>query len=171
MADRLDNQKMGKHVLGEQILSDEEPDFEKDKLMLAIQVELYKIVTQEVCDAIYESPIKPKTEKARILKDKTCLSRKAAIMKVILASVNVERLYFIIRSSIMGAITGVLTYAVISIFAVTNFFTLVLLGILFFVVSLFLSRFLDKPIVNVSYKIIAYLKRHRQIRRLVLSRF
>ncbi|MCW4025067.1 MAG: hypothetical protein NWF01_08540 [Candidatus Bathyarchaeota archaeon] len=160
---------MGKQVIDEQILSDEESGFKKDKLMLAIQVEIDKIVTKEVCDAIYDSPI-PKTENARRFKDKTCLSRKTAIMKVISASVNVERLYFIIRSSIMGAITGVLTYAVISIFAVTNFFTLVLLGILFFVVSLFLSRFLDKPIVDLSYKIIAYLKRHRQIRRLVLNR-
>jgi hypothetical protein len=138
--------------------------------MQAIHAELEKIVTQEVCDVIYESTQKPKKENNDTPTKETCQNRKNIIMNVILAAVNVQRLYFVIRSSIMGAITGVLTYAIISLFEITNFFVLVLLGVLFFVVSLVLSRFLDKPIINLSYKIIAYLNRHRQIRELVLSR-
>ena len=117
---------------------------EDDELMLAIQIELDKAVTKEVCDAVYETASLPLEEKTEQKLDNECKSRKSVIMNVIANSVNLERLYFIIRSSIMGLITGLLTFAIISILDITDFLKLSFLGIFIFIISLVTSRVLDK---------------------------
>jgi|WetSurMetagenome_2_1015567.scaffolds.fasta_scaffold295908_1 hypothetical protein len=162
---------MSKKPTNQKILQDQDTGFENDNLMLAIQAELDKIVTQEVCNAVYEVAYRAPTKKTDIELNKNCKNRKSVIMNAILASVNIERVYFIMRSSIRGLMTGVATYAVISFFFITNFFVLVLLGVFFFVVSLVLSRFLDKSIINLSYKIVNYLRHHKKMRVFLLNRF
>ncbi len=91
-------------------------------------------------------------------------------MNVVSASVCMQRLYFIIRSSIMGVITGLLTYSLISIFLITDFFALVLLGLFTFAVSLLLSRLLDAQIITVSNIILRYLDRFERTRAFILNR-
>jgi len=80
----------------------------EDELMLAIQVELDEIVSKEVCDSVYESAyVNPTLQgKSQEELEAECQNRKGAIMNVISSSVCMQRLYFIIRSSIMGIITG-----------------------------------------------------------------
>ncbi|MGD6808379.1 MAG: hypothetical protein ACQCN3_01640 [Candidatus Bathyarchaeia archaeon] len=141
-----------------------------DELMMAIQVELDQIVSKEVCDVVYESHSKEVQEKSSEELDQECKTRKGAIISVISSSVCLERLYFVIRSSIMGLITGLLTYAVISIFKITNFFDLVLLGIFAFIVSLLISRYFDGPIVKLCNLILKYLNRYQRLRTFILSR-
>ncbi len=144
----------------------------EDELMLAIQVELDEIVSKEVCDSVYESAsvnpaLKGKSQKEL---DAECRNRKGAIMNVISYSVCMQRLYFIVRSSIMGVITGLLTYIIISIFLITNFFVLVLLGLFTFLISLLLSRLLDGQIITVSNLILRYLDRYERVRSFILNR-
>ena len=91
-----------------------------DELMTAIEIELDQIVTKEVCDSVYEVE-KPKGKSTAEM-GAECKTRKDAIISVISSSVCLERLYFIIRSSVMGIITGLLTYAVISIFLINKLF-------------------------------------------------
>jgi len=144
----------------------------EDELMLAIQVELDEIVSKEVCDSVYESAyVNPALQgKSQEELEAECQNRKGAIMNVISSSVCMQRLYFIIRSSIMGIITGLLTYTIISLFLITNFFVLVLLGLFTFVVSLVLSRFLDAQIIMVSNIILRYLDRYERARAFILNR-
>ncbi len=142
----------------------------EDELMMAIQVELDQIVSKEVCDAVYESHSKEVKEKSTEELDEECKTRKGAIISVISSSVCLERLYFVIRSSVMGLITGLLTYAVISIFKITDFFDLVLLGVFAFVVSLLISRYFDSPIVKLCNLILKYLNRYDRLRTFILSR-
>ena len=98
-------------------------------------------------------------------------AEETVIVNVIANSVNLERLYFIIRSSIMGLITGVFTFSIISVLKVTDFWLLVFLGLVGFVVSLLVSRVLDKSIVQVCNKAIFYLKRHKRAQDFILKRF
>jgi len=144
----------------------------EDELMLAIQVELDEIVSKEVCDSVYESAsVNPALQgKSQEELDAECRNRKGAIMNVISSSVCMQRLYFIVRSSIMGIITGLLTYTIISIFLITNFFALVLLGLFTFAVSLLLSRLLDGPIITASNIILRYLDRYERLRSFILNR-
>jgi hypothetical protein len=144
----------------------------EDELMLAIQVELDEIVSKEVCDSVYESAsVNPALQgKSQEELDAECQNRKGAIMNVISSSVCMQRLYFIVRSSIMGIITGLLTYTIISIFLITNFFALVLLGLFTFAVSLLLSRLLDGPIITASNIILRYLDRYERLRSFILNR-
>jgi len=144
----------------------------EDELMLAIQVDLEEIVSKEICDSVYESAyVDPALQgKSQEELDAECQNRKEAIMNVISASVCMQRLYFIIRSSIMGVITGLLTYSLISIFLITDFFALVLLGFFTFAVSLLLSRLLDAQIITVSNIILRYLERFERTRAFILNR-
>jgi len=144
---------------------------EKDELMLAVQIDLDRAVTKEVCDAVYETASFPLQEKTEQKLETECKTRKTVIMDVISNSVSLERLYFIIRSSIMGAIAGVFSFTFISILQVTNFLALILIGLLGFVISLLASRVLDKSVVRVSNMAILYLKRHQKARDFILKRF
>ncbi len=107
---------------------------EDDQLMLAVQIELEKTVTKEVCDAVYDTAkLSPKALTAENL-DSECRNRRDVIMGVIANSVSLERLYFIIRSSIMGGFTGILTFTIVSALKITGFLQLVFLGISVFIV-------------------------------------
>lgn len=145
-------------------------DSEDDELMLAVQIELDQVVTKEVCDTVYENANFSPQGLTKQKLDSECKSRKSVIMNVIAGSVSLERLYFIIRSSIMGVITGLLTFAIISIFDVTDFGKLVFLGVFIFIISLVTSRVLDKPIVKICSKTILFLRKHNRIKNVILKR-
>ena len=145
-------------------------DSEDDELMLAVQIELDNVITKEVCDAVYETASFSPQGLTKQKLDSECKSRKSVIMNVIAGSVSLERLYFIIRSSIMGVITGLLTFAIISIFDVTDFGKLVFLGVFIFIISLVASRGLDKPIVKICSKTILFLRKHNRIKNVILKR-
>lgn len=143
---------------------------EVDELMIAVQIGLDRAVTEEVCDAVYEVASLPVEEKTEEKLDIVCNSRKNVIVSVIADSVNLERLYFIVRSSIMGLITGLFTFSIISILKVTDFWQLAFLGVIAFLLSLLASRVLDKPVVQVCSKAILYLKRHKKAQDFILKR-
>jgi len=141
----------------------------EDELMVAIELELNEVVSKEVCDAVYENVSVTQKEDQKELNSE-CQQRKSVIMNIIANSVSLQRLYFIVRSSILGGISGLLTFIIISILRVTDFPILVLIGIVVFFVSLALSRIADKPIVKLSQKIVQLLKKHSRIRSVILRR-
>jgi hypothetical protein len=152
------------------VLTNPQQEEENDELLIAVQIELDKAVTKEVCDAVYETAALPPQELTRQNLDAECKTRKTVIMGVISNSVNLERLYFIVRSSIMGGMTGILTFAIISLLKVTSFLQLAFIGVFIFVVSLVASRVFDKSVVRLSNLIIAYLGRHKKIKEFILKR-
>ena len=148
----------------------EENDVSNDGLILAIKNDLDKIVTEEICGVVYETARLEQNEIPKKVLDEKCKSRKDSVLNVFLSFVRLQRLYFIIRSGLMGIITGLLTYAIISIFSITNFLFLIFIGLIAFVISLAISRVFDAPVIKLSNMAVSFLRRHRSLKTLVLSR-
>ena len=96
---------------------------------------------------------------------------KKAIVEALLLSTWLQRLYFVIRSLIMGIISGVLTFSVILYFGSLNVFSGFALGILGFIVSLVVSRLFDTQIVKATKTIVTVLNKHKGVRDFVLKHF
>jgi hypothetical protein len=96
---------------------------------------------------------------------------KRAIIKVLLLSTWLQRLYFIIRSFIMGQIGAVVTVLFIlyfgSIDVVKGFF----IGIFVFVFSLVITRLFDAQIVKATKKIVVFMAGHRAARDFIMNHF
>jgi hypothetical protein len=82
-----------------------------------------------------------------------------------------SRLYFIIRSWLMGLFGAVIFYISILFLGSINFIKSVIIGTIAFVFSLALSRLFDKNIEKISRKILRFLGRHTPIRNFILRYF
>ncbi len=96
---------------------------------------------------------------------------KRAVVKALLVSTWHTRLYFIIRSFIMGIISASITFISVLIFHSITLAIEIPLGILSFVFSLAISRLLDVPIVRATRAVVDYLGKHEGLRNFVLSHF
>jgi hypothetical protein len=96
---------------------------------------------------------------------------KRAVIKVLLFSTWLQRLYFIIRSYIMGQIGAAVTFLFIlfvgSIDAITGF----VFGIFVFVFSLVITRLFDAQINIATKKIVELMASHRTIRDFIMNHF
>ena len=96
---------------------------------------------------------------------------KRAVIKVLLFSTWLQRLYFIIRSFIMGLIGAVATFLLImyvgSIDARTGF----VFGIFVFVFSLVTTRLFDVQITKATKKIVGLMAGHRTVRNFIMNHF
>jgi hypothetical protein len=94
-----------------------------------------------------------------------------AVIKVLLYSTWLQRLYFIIRSFIMGEIGGAVTFLFIwyvgSIDAIKGFE----FGIFVFVFSLVITRLFDAQITKVTKKIVELMASHRTVRNFIMNHF
>jgi len=96
---------------------------------------------------------------------------KKAVIKALLVSTWLQRLYFIIRSFIMGIIGATVTFLFILYFGSINVRLQVLLGTFTFVFSLAVSRLLDVQIVKATKEVVAFLSNHKRLRDFILSHF
>ncbi len=96
---------------------------------------------------------------------------KKAVVEALLVSTWHTRLYFIIRSAIMGLLSAGLTLGFVLVFHAITLTLAVPLGILSFVFSLAVSRLLDVPIVRATKALVAYLAGHKNLRNFVLNHF
>jgi len=96
---------------------------------------------------------------------------KRAVVKALLVSTWQSRLYFIIRSIIMGLLGVLPTLSFILIFHSINFLLEIPLGIFTFIYSLSVSRLLDVQIVKATQLIVNYLGTHETLRNFVLNHF
>jgi hypothetical protein len=96
---------------------------------------------------------------------------KKAVIKALLVSTWLQRLYFIIRSFIMGIIGATVTFLFILYFGSINVRLQVLLGTFTFVFSLAMSRLLDVQIVKATKEVVAFLGNHKRLRNFILSHF
>jgi hypothetical protein len=96
---------------------------------------------------------------------------KRAIIKALLYSTWLQRLYFIVRSSIMGVIGTAITLAVVTLLGTINVYEALALGVLVFAVSLIISRFFDTQVMKVTKTIVMFLAGHEKTRSFVLDRF
>jgi hypothetical protein len=82
-----------------------------------------------------------------------------------------ERLYFIIRSYIMGVVGGVVFPLMALILGSINFIQAIFLGFFSFLASLAISRYFESPIERITKKTLVWLNRHQKIRKFIMKRF
>ena len=96
---------------------------------------------------------------------------KRAVIKVLLFSTWLQRLYFIIRASIMGLISSAITFLIILSLGSINAMTGIVLGIFVFAVSLLITRMFDVQFTLATKKIVEIMASHRAIRDFIMNHF
>ena len=96
---------------------------------------------------------------------------KRAVIKVLLFSTWLQRLYFIIRSFLMGLISAGVTYLIIWYLGSINVIESIVIGTFAFVFSLALTRLFDTQITQVTKKIVELMSSHRAIRDFIMKHF
>ena len=92
-------------------------------------------------------------------------------MEALLVSTWHTRLYFIIRSFIMGLFGASLTFLFVLMFHSITLTLEIPLGAFSFVFSLAASRLLDVQIVKTTKAIVDYLGAHKSLRNFILDHF
>jgi len=82
-----------------------------------------------------------------------------------------DKLYFIIRSWLMGQIGGIILYIAILILGSINFVQAIIVGIFGFIISLMISRYFEKYINKMTKKIMKFLNRYNRIENFIIKRF
>jgi hypothetical protein len=82
-----------------------------------------------------------------------------------------HRLYFIIRSWLMGYVGAAILFGTVSILGSINLIQTVLISTFAFFASLAVSRLFDKQIEKIVRKILKFLDRNQKIKNLVVDHF
>lgn len=96
---------------------------------------------------------------------------KRAVIKVLLFSTWLQRLYFIIRSYIMGLIASTVTFFFILSLGKINAITFYFFGIFTFALSLVITRLFDAQLTKVTKKIVEIMASHRTVRDFIMNHF
>ncbi|MGD0451578.1 MAG: hypothetical protein ABSA79_11080 [Candidatus Bathyarchaeia archaeon] len=96
---------------------------------------------------------------------------KRAVIKVLLFSTWLQRLYFIIRSYIMGLIASTVTFFFILYLGKINAITFYFFGIFTFALSLVITRLFDAQLTKVTKKIVEIMASHRTVRDFIMNHF
>ena len=149
---------------GETVMSDTDT---RDELIQAMQEELDRAVTKELYYDITHGAADPKQESNTNADHERI---KNTVMAVLVASVQTQRLYFVIRSVIMGLISALITFVVVWFLGTVQVAQVILLGLFVFIVALIVSRLFDKQIVKASKKIVTILNKHEKLRTFILKK-
>ena len=96
---------------------------------------------------------------------------KRAVIKALLLSTWLQRLYFIIRAAIMSVLGAVVTFLYISFFGQIGVILAIVMGVLIFIVGLIVTRLFDTQIVKVTKYIVRRLGNHKKIREFIMNHF
>jgi hypothetical protein len=96
---------------------------------------------------------------------------KRAVIKVLLFSTWLQRLYFIIRSFLMGLISAAVTYLIIWYLGSINVVGSIIIGTFVFVFSLVVTRLFDTQVTQATKKIVELMANHRAIRDFIMKHF
>jgi len=94
---------------------------------------------------------------------------KVAIVKELLLSTWKQRLYFVVRATLMGILSAILTFGCILVFGAIDITLGIILGIGSFIFALLVSRLFDDQIVDLTTRIITFLGNHRSLRNLIIN--
>jgi hypothetical protein len=96
---------------------------------------------------------------------------KRAVIKVLLFSTWLQRLYFIIRSYIMGQIGAAVTFLFILFVGSIDAVGMFVFGIFVFVFSLVITRLFEVQISKATKKIVEIMASHRTVRDFIMNHF
>lgn len=97
--------------------------------------------------------------------------RKDAVIRALIAFTWGQRLYFIVRSAMMGILGAVITGVIVIFLGAVNAVQVALVSVFSFVVTLALTRLFDARITEGSKRIVVSLSQHRRLRATVLNHF
>ena len=100
-----------------------------------------------------------------------CMIEKRAVIKALLLSTWLQRLYFIIRSALMAIIGGIFLFSAIYLLGEIDAFTGIILNAIMFVLMLAVTRLFDIQITNATKKIVQMLGKHKKIRDFIMNHF
>jgi hypothetical protein len=100
-----------------------------------------------------------------------CEIGKRAVIKALLFSTWLERLYFIIRSFLMGVIGFLFTITSVYILGTVDALQTFLIGITAFTAGLFITRLFDSQTSRLTKKAVMYLSKRRRIRDIIMKYF
>jgi hypothetical protein len=158
----------------------ERVDAEIDKITQRILLELESASSKNLSDAHYAKMMLHLSDihyAKRVLQQIENVTpteneiEKRAVIKVLLFSTWLQRLYFIIRSFLMGLIGAAVTYFVIWYLGSINVVGSIILGTFVFVFSLVVTRLFDVQITKATKKIVELLASHRTIRDFIMKHF
>ena len=89
---------------------------------------------------------------------------KKEIIKLLLPMGNLNKLYFIVRSGIMTLISGLAFLMVTILLGTIGAAQVVIIGLLCFMASLFISRLIDRLINRATNLIIRFLDKHERLK-------
>ena len=138
----------------------------EDELVKKTMEEIEMAYSGELCD-----PVAAKMILDQVPAGDNCGCVKESMVRIMLAQTWTQRLYFDVRSALMGQISAVLTLAVIWHLGTINVVQGFILGTFVFIASLFLSRLFDRSIIKGTRKIISYLDEHKRAREFIVKRF
>jgi hypothetical protein len=155
--------------------------FQIDEIAQRIMTELETASSMDLSDARYAKTVLQLSDlhyTKEILKEIESVPsgaerviEKRAVIKVLLLSMWIQRLYFIIRSFLMSLISLVITFGFVSYFGSIGVTMAVILGMIVFVSALVISRLFEVQIVNVTKNIIWRLGSHRTVRDFIMNHF
>ncbi len=156
-------------------------DEEIEKIAHRIMMELETASSKNLSDVHYAKTILQLSDlhyTNRILQEIESVSsaaegviEKRAVIKVLLLSTWLQRLYFIIRSFFMGLISTLITLSFVSYFGKIGTTLALIIGMIAFVASLIITRFFDAQIVKATKSIVMRLGSHRTVRDFIMNHF
>jgi ABC-type multidrug transport system fused ATPase/permease subunit len=144
-----------------------------------IMVELETASSKDLSDAKYAKKILQLSDlhhTKRLLQEIEGVSpgaerviEKRAVIKALLLSTWLQRLYFIIRSALMSVLAMVVTFFYVSFFGQIGVVLAVFMGVVIFIVGLIVTRLFDTQTVKVTKYIVRLLANHKKIREFIMN--
>jgi len=98
-------------------------------------------------------------------------AKKEAVVRALLAYTWTQKLYFIIRSALMGFMGAGVTAAIVYLLGKADAIQVAVIGVVSFIVTLAITRLFDAPVTRRSKQIVLRLSHHRRVLALILSHF
>ena len=98
-------------------------------------------------------------------------AKKEAVVRALLAYTWTQKLYFIIRSALMGFMGAGVTAAIVYLLGKADAIQVAVIGVVSFIVTLAITRLFDAPVNRRSKQIVLRLSHHRRVLAVILSHF
>ena len=98
-------------------------------------------------------------------------AKKEAVVRALLAYTWTQKLYFIIRSALMGFMGAGVTAAIVYLLGKADAVQVAVIGVVSFIVTLAITRLFDAPVNRRSRQIVLRLSHHKRVLAVILSHF
>ena len=98
-----------------------------DELILSVIEELDRKIRAQVYEDLKISESSEDTERTKA--DLECERRKTVALEVLISSVQIQRLYFVVRSVILGLFSAILTLGTIAVLGTIDLIQAIILGV------------------------------------------